>query len=115
MNINDLDLDALFAEAVNTIKPHVTVLEGIARWDAGDIGAYWLTVAERNARPPRIVIEMTAKTARAESGFSDECDGTAFPVPAAMEAAEALAQKHGLSVKWEPCEKGWGSFWFEQA
>lgn len=110
-----LDLAAFDAKVVAALG-HVglAALEPAHRWDAKVLGAAFISKAEFAARPSRWVIEVNTKTHRTASGWDDYC-GTAKPSGEAMKAAEALAAEYGLSVKWEPCEKGWGSFWFEDA
>jgi hypothetical protein len=95
-NLNNIDLAVFAAEVDSLVAPHVTACERVSRRDAG----------------ARILIEVPVKTYRTASGWGD-CCGTAYPTDEAFAAAEALAVKYGCKMKFEPCEKGWGSFYFE--
>lgn len=111
-DLNNIDLAVFAAEVDSLVAPHVTACERVSRWDAGALGSAFMTEKQKAALQPRILIEVPVKTYRTASGWGD-CCGTAYPTDEAFAAAEALAVKYGCKMKFEPCEKGWGSFYFE--
>lgn len=93
--MNDTELTTFIAEAVSTLSPLVTEIRDYECGGGKDGMVY-----------------INAKTHRSSWGY-DDCDGTANPDKSAMEAAQTLGKKYGFhEVRWEPCEKGWGSFYF---
>jgi len=108
--------DAMWEVLTETLLPHVTTVS-----DFGLVNFRWLGVAftktleEFRALEDRWVIQIGVKTRRAVSGMNgDDCNGTEWPAKAAYDALEDLAEHWGLGkVRWEDCEKGWGSFYID--
>lgn len=59
------------------------------------------------------IIDFAFKTYRI-SLHSHDCDalGSAYPDESIIEEARKIAGEYGFSVRWEECEKGWGSLIF---
>ena len=112
---------AVFAERAEALLlPHVSAMDSITRRDFKYLGSAFMAPevkADLEKAPSRWVIDVTIKTAvecfSYGGGEDDYMLGTASPSKAATEAAEKLAAEYGLYFKFEPCEKGWGSFYFE--
>jgi hypothetical protein len=106
------NLDLFVKDVADNVSPHVVefrpyeVRVANYRW----LGCAFLkTLAEFKATANDWRVEVPVKTGRAPSGF--DCDGTEPPTMKAMAAVERVAARWGLGEpRWEPCEKGWGSF-----
>ena len=62
-----------------------------------------------------LLLDIPVKTSRAPGGcYEDDCCGTEWPTEDQTHAAFDLAQELGLgAVHYEPCEKGWGDYFYE--
>lgn len=112
--LKGLDLDVFWAEARAALDGKGAECRGLDRRDRKDLGSAFISKAEYAARPEEPYLDLVVKTSRCAAGGDDwDALGTSSPSAAAMAAAKDLAAKHGLTVRWEPCEKGFGSFYFD--
>jgi hypothetical protein len=103
--------------AVVLLDAHVEAVGHVSRSNKKYLGSAFMAPevkAELATKPDRWVVSLWVKTGRCGL-YGDDCDalGTESPSKAADAAAAALAAEYGLVWKWEPCEKGWGSYYFE--
>lgn len=103
-------LNAFYAHLVAEVGPYVE-LHGWHVMNLRELGSYFKTAEQLAEMPDCYVIEVVTKTMRAPSGY-DDCCGTESPSPAAMAAAERVAESCGLELRWEAVEKGYGTFVF---
>lgn len=116
MRADLVNLDDFAARAATLLTPHVTEVGGVRRSDFKYLGSAFMAPevkAELEKAPSRWVISLWVKTERVGYGYDEDAMSTADPSKSAMAAAEALAAEYGMYCKWEPCEKGWGDFYFE--
>jgi hypothetical protein len=103
MQVEKIDLAAFGALFEATVAP------GFTAWEAPYVRKAFSSDEK--------LIDVGVKTYRIATSCDpeDDCCGTAYPAPEAIEAAKALAALFGLSVTFEECEKGWASLYFKAA